>query len=284
MKHLKIIFSIIFVLVVSFFVVRSCVFKKERARYSTEEKIPETPVLKPLKKSVIKGSSAVETPRTSARMAIVLDDWGQNAPILDDALAIGRPLTIAILPHLKHTHDIAERAYQNHLGIILHMPMQPKKTKDTLEPHTLMVGMPESQAREYLNSAIADIPHLEGVNNHMGSAATADTRLMKIVLSELKKKNLFFLDSNTSGDTVGWKVAKELGILHAKRDVFIDNITKSDEIKKQISKAIQISLSQGQAVVIGHDKKVTLQAIREMIPEIERQGVRLVLVKELVER
>ena len=116
----------------------------------------------------------------------------------------------------------------------------------------------------------------------MGSAATSDLRVMRTVLKHLLSRNLFFIDSNTASTSVGTQVAKEIGIKFNRRDVFIDNEMKPEVIKIQLERAKNIALRRGSVVVIGHDRKMTLLAIKEMVPEIEAAGVKFVLVRDLV--
>ena len=279
MRNLKIVLAIFFVLVVSFFVVRSCVHKKsfyyevEKRIFVTKKKlIPEKVYVQP-SGEIVKGP----------RMAIILDDWGNNFSLVQLAVDLHRPVTLSILPHLPNSERIDAEAAKNNLGVMLHMPMQPKNKSKGLEPHTIMVTNSDKVIVAYLDSALASVPHADGVNNHMGSAATSDERVMKTVLSHLLSKGLFFVDSNTISTSVAPRVAKELGIKFTKRDVFIDNDLKSESVKRYLRRAVAIALKRGRVVVIGHDKKVTLEAIQAMIPEIEKSGVRFVLVKDLVE-
>ncbi len=216
-------------------------------------------------------------------MAIILDDWGHNLALTKVAVDIRRPLTLAVLPNLAHSRSIAEMAHANGLAVIVHMPMQPIGKNETLEPHTLKVDMPRSTILAYLDEAVSAIPYTEGMNNHMGSAVTSDLRVMNIVLSLLKKKGLFFVDSNVISSTVCPAVAKETGIRFAKRDVFIDNVLKPEVIKERLRDAENIALKTGLVVVIGHAKKTTLTAIAEMVPDIEAKGIRLVYAREIVE-
>ncbi len=274
MRYFKIALSVFFVLAVAFFVVKGCVREKPvkvKARPPARVVRHQAPPRKtvPAKKE--------------ARMAIVLDDWGNKLSLADTAVGLKRPLTLAILPHLRHSRRIAEKAHQNNLGVMLHMPMQPKGDETHLEPHTLTTDMSEADIIKYLDSALADVPYVQGVNNHMGSAATSDRRVISTVLAHLKKKGLFFMDSSTTTDTLGPTVAKELGLPFTKRDVFLDNELKAAAIRVQLGQARDIALKYGQVVAIGHDYKVTLDTIKEVIPEFEKQGIRFVLVKELVE-
>ncbi len=229
------------------------------------------------------GATMPPHPVVGPRIAIILDDWGNNRSLLKAAVDIHEPITLSVLPNLIHSREIADEAFQNHLGVMLHMPMEPKSKKERLEPHTIMTTTPDAEIASTLDAALQSVPHAEGVNNHMGSAATCDARVMKVFLSRLKEKGLFFVDSNTIKETVGPKIAKELGIPFAKRDIFIDNDPKKNSVEKQLLKAEVIALKMGFVVVIGHDKKATLEALKEMAPAIEKAGVRFVLVKELLE-
>lgn len=234
----------------------------------------------PQKKMVV--APAIWTSRIP-RMAIILDDWGHDFSLVQKAIEVRRPLTLSVLPNVTHSAEIAQTAYENHLGVMLHMPMQPQSRKERLEPHTIMTTTPDKEIVRLIDAALESVPHAEGVNNHMGSAATSDARVMKIFLKHLKEKNLFFVDSNVIPKTTGPATAREMRVPFTKRDVFIDNRLDLEAIKTQLRRAVKITLARGRVVVIGHDKKVTLQAIKEMVPEIEGSGVRLVLVKELLE-
>ncbi len=216
-------------------------------------------------------------------MAIILDDWGRNFSLVSDAVAIKEPLTLSVLPNLIYSKKIAEEAHNRGLGVMLHMPMQPLNKSQSLERQTILTATPDTQIIRYLDEALLSVPHAEGVNNHMGSAATSDLRVMRTVLNYLKKRKLYFVDSDVIASTVGPRVAAETSVSFTKRDVFIDNEMNLDAIKKELTKAKTIALGHGSVVVIGHDKRLTLQAIREMAPEFKKEGIKFVLVKDLIE-
>ena len=215
-------------------------------------------------------------------MAIILDDWGNNPRPLQYVYDIDRPVTISILPNLRFSRKIAEEAFAHGVGIMLHMPMQPKN-KAPLEPKTILTTTSDEDIQNYLEAALASVPHALGVNNHMGSAATSDLRVMGTVLRYLKGRGLFFVDSNVIPTTVGPRVAQETGIAFGKRDVFIDNKASSVSIKKYLERAKKQALLTGRVVAIGHDKELTLRTIKEIIPEFEKEGIKFVLVKDIVE-
>ena len=269
MRFVKIFLAVLVFAAAAFFVVRGCAPKKARPLV----KLPHAKILY---------QETAPPKGAQPKMAIILDDWGHNLALTKLAVDMRRPLTLSVLPNLAHSRSIAETAHANGLAVIVHMPMQPIDEDETLEPHTIQVDMPQTTILAYLDEAVSAIPYAEGMNNHMGSAATSDARMMRIVLSHLKKKNLFFVDSKVISSTVGPAIAKETGIRFAQRDVFIDNVLRSEAIKERLRDAEKIALKTGLVVVIGHDKKATLNALAEMIPDIESKGIRLVYVREIV--
>ena len=284
MKYFKIIASVLFVMLVAFLVARGCwnVEIKISPKKTTERTVSKKKG--PVKKvKTVPSAVPASTRQEQVRMAIILDDWGHNLALVKKAEEIERPVTLSILPNLPHSREIAEEASAHGLGVMLHMPMQPKSLRQPLEPQTILTTTPDAKIVEYLDKALENVPHVEGVNNHQGSAATGDEHVMRTVLGHLKKKGLFFVDSQVIATSVGAAVAKELGVPFAKRDVFIDNTPALEAVQQQLRAAQKIALTHGRVVVIGHDKKVTLEAIRLMVPELEKNGVQLVLAKDLLE-
>ena len=257
-RGFKIFLSVVFVLAVAFFVGRG--------------------FWRPIIKPVIETLEPIRP-----KMAIILDDWGHNLKLVKNVQAIGRPITLSILPHLPHSREIAEVAFSHGLGVMLHLPMQPKSSAQPMEPTTILTSTPDVEIIQYLNSAIESVPHVDGVNNHQGSEATSDERVMKTVLNHLKNKGLFFVDSRVISTSLGQRVAQEVGIAFTQRDVFIDNQGTLVAIQRQLRQAEKIALKHGRVVVIGHDKKTTIEAIRTIVPELEKNGVQLVLAKELLD-
>jgi len=216
-----------------------------------------------------------------ARIAIVLDDWGYNLDTVDLLNEINIPLTISVLPELRYSQKIARDQAAKGRQIILHLPMEPYE-KLPLEQSTILTSMDNNQIRRIINTHLNSIPYLKGVSNHMGSKATSDRRVMRILFEELKKRNLYFLDSFVSPKTVAKEVAKELGLSWIRRDVFLDNKLEKEYIKGQLLKLKSKADIQGQAVGIGHARRLTLQVLKETTPEFKKQGYRFVLLSELL--
>ena len=215
------------------------------------------------------------------RIAIVLDDWGYNMNNLYIIDQIKYPLTASILPNLNYSRQVAEELHNRGFRIILHLPMEPYE-KYRLEKNTILTTMDEQTISKIIDEDLADIVYADGASNHMGSAATEDARTMGIVFKELKKKHIFFLDSFVTSKSVCFNLARKIGMETARRDVFLDNIEEAGYIKQQIYKLKLRAKSKGYAIGIGHDRKITLQVLKEIMPQLEKEGFKFVLLSELV--
>ena len=214
-------------------------------------------------------------------MAIVLDDFGNSLERLAMFAAIGRPLTLSVLPHLAYSSEVARRATASGQQVMLHLPMESLSSGEQREKNTIMVTMNDTEIQEIVNKALQSVPGATGVNNHQGSKATADRRVMRDVLAVLKSRNLFFVDSHTNSQSIAAEVSRQMGVRTARNDLFIDNRNDVSSIKDQLRTAAQMASRHGSIVVIGHDRPATVTAIQEMVPELEAAGVRLVFVSQL---
>jgi polysaccharide deacetylase 2 family uncharacterized protein YibQ len=143
--------------------------------------------------------------------------------------------------------------------------------------------MDEEKLRRQLSKDIEAVPHIKGVSNHMGSRLMEDPEKLRIILKELKRKGLFFLDSRTTPQTAGLETAKSMGLKATERSLFLDHSKDPEDIKQQLEKLAQLSLSQGRAIGIGHPHPATLQSIKEMIPRMKEKGIQIVPLSTLME-
>jgi uncharacterized protein len=216
-------------------------------------------------------------------LAVVLDDFGYSGKNLGDLKRIGAPMTLAVLPGLRHSAHVSYFARENGMEVILHLPMEPEKKTAPLEKDTIMAGMEQPEIKKILERDIASVPGARGVSNHMGSKATGDRKAMDSIVSHLKDEGLFFLDSMTTGRTVAGEVAAEHGVPYVRRDIFIDNKLDVSYIELQIEKAAELAIERGSAIAIGHDRAETIEALSVAVPAAQKRGVRFVTLSELIE-
>ncbi len=219
----------------------------------------------------------------SGRIAIIIDDVGRDDKIFRKFTELGIPVTFSILPRERYTKYIAGEARKLNYEIMLHLPMEPHGTWSSPGSNAIMSAMSPDQMLRQLSEDLDAVPHASGVNNHMGSLLTEDGVAMGVLLEEIHKRGLFFIDSRTSPRTVAYIIAKELGVKSEDRDVFLDNKSDIAYIKGQIDTAIRIAKKKGVATVIGHAKLETAAAIREKLPDFEREGIELVTISKVLD-
>lgn len=215
-------------------------------------------------------------------VAIIIDDLGYDKKIAKKLSQLNGGLTFSILPYSPFQKSIARLAHDNGLGTMLHLPMEPFEYPAVNPgPGTLLTTMTPDQLIRQLEKNLASVPYIKGVNNHMGSKMTSESDQMYQIFSILKKRNLYFIDSRTSGKTLCKPSARLFQIPFAQRDVFIDHFQDPDFIRKQIHELVRIAQRNGQAVGIGHPHTITYEILREMMPELEKK-VKLVPASEIV--
>jgi uncharacterized protein len=220
---------------------------------------------------------------SGGKIAIILDDWGQTTTNCKYLKEIPEPLAVSILPGLRHTKDVANCAQLYHKLTMLHLPLEAMHNYDFYPPNYIIkTTMKPDLVSKIVEQDLDQLPSIEGVNNHMGSKATADKALMRIIFKKIKKRGLFFVDSMTSHYSVSAALAGEMGLSYGKRDVFLDNVNTREAITKQFIVLAQKARRRGYAVAIGHDRPVTMRVLKDEIPWLEKQGFQIVSIKELL--
>ena len=218
----------------------------------------------------------------SPKLAIILDDIGSDPAAVDQVFALDFPLTLSVLPFHGHSSTIAAEAHRRGYQVMLHLPMEAVGS-EVAETQQLRVGMSSSEVSADLEGMLGSVPYAVGVNNHQGSLATSDSALMGELMPLLRVRHLFFIDSRTTAATVAFDTAEHDGVPCAFRNVpFLDDLQEPRAIRRQLELAIHGAKEKGEAVAIGHPHPETLQALREMLPLAQAEGVQLVHASALV--
>ncbi|MFZ5968608.1 MAG: divergent polysaccharide deacetylase family protein [Bacillota bacterium] len=220
--------------------------------------------------------------------AIIIDDFGNNGDGTEEMFNLHIPITAAVMPFLPFSTADAVSAHQAGLEVILHIPMEPNFGKKTwLGPKGITTDLTDEEVRSRIAEGLEQIKWASGMNNHMGSKATQDERIMKIILGIAKEHNLYYVDSKTTPNSVIGNLAQEIDLHHFDRHIFLDNIKNQQHVEKQLEKLGEIALEKGYAIGIGHvgpeGGSITARAIKKMIPILEQKGVQFVYVSQLKE-
>lgn len=217
-----------------------------------------------------------------AKMAIVLDDFGYNNVIVYKYNAMHIPLTYAVLPFKPYSSTVADAGFEAGNQIIVHLPME-SESNIAAETNTIRTSMSTDTVRSMANKALSSVPHAIGMNNHQGSKATADPRVVEAVMKVVAKKGMFILDSRTTGASKIPMMAKKYGVPYAVNELFLDNSSSVEDIKARLQQGANIALRDGAVIVIGHDRANTCEALGQMIKPLEAQGIEFVFVSSLLQ-
>lgn len=214
------------------------------------------------------------------RVAIVVDDLGRSLADLETLARLGVPLTYAVLPFEVRTESVLAALRARNAEVFCHLPMEAKGGANP-GPGALLTSMTDAELRQATRAALDAVPGAIAANNHMGSAVAADQRSMAAVLGVLRERGVWFLDSRTSSDTVGFSLARQLGVPAAERQVFLDTRRDRAFVEQQFQALLEQAAERGGAIAIGHPYAVTLDVLAAEIPKAQAAGFEFVKASQL---
>lgn len=214
-------------------------------------------------------------------LALLVDDGGFNMNIAIELSKLNMPMTWAIIPHTKYARQTAEHAAAHGIPYVVHMPMQAISDKTGNGEYIIGKGMDSASIKKRTAEAISRLPAPVGMNNHRGSLATSDAKIMSAVMETVKEHGLMFIDSRTSSNSVAYDVAVSKGVKALKNNCFIDGTTDVNTMHKRFNEAVNIALKRGNAVAICHFRPATLKFLRGLAQKKDSLPVRFVTIPEM---
>ncbi|MFQ6604399.1 MAG: divergent polysaccharide deacetylase family protein [Fidelibacterota bacterium] len=222
-------------------------------------------------------------PAARGIIVLIIDDFGyRNDEISDGFLALDVPLTCAIIPGHRNSAVFAETAVGKGKEVIIHMPMESYARRGGEDQFVLKTTHTSTELEHRIRKAFDLIPQAVGMNNHQGSKATEDVRVMRVLGLTLKHLGKYFIDSRTTAKTVGESTMTRLGVKTRRRNVFLDNEFDPALIREQLKELAEKAEEWGTAVGIGHAKRTTLEVLQEEIPNLVAQGYQFQFASQAV--
>lgn len=219
------------------------------------------------------------------QVAIIIDDIGYDLKPVVDLLAIDADITFAILPLVAHSREAAEMLHKANRETLLHLPMEPLAyPKEKPGNGALFSDMNHDEIVFQLEKNMASVPHISGVNNHMGSKFMADEERLTLVFKQLKKNNLFFIDSRTTSNSKSTAASEKVHLKVASRKIFLDNERNYSKIYQILMDVAEAPAGNGQLIIIGHPYPETIRAIRDASKVFREKGVSIVPVSKLMQK
>ncbi|TXC91538.1 divergent polysaccharide deacetylase family protein [Metabacillus litoralis] len=235
-------------------------------------------------------NAAAQTTNTTTserQVAIVIDDLGNNMKGTEEILSLQIPITVAVMPFLPTTKKDARLAHKNGHEVILHLPMEPISGKKSwLGPGAITTELSDKEIRKRVQDAIDEVPYAVGMNNHMGSKVTADKRVMRIILEVCKERNLYYLDSKTTGKSVVENLAKDLQVPYLENELFFDEQYTIQHIIKQANLLMSRIEQDNEIIAIGHvgiAGEKTASVLKQYVPLVEKKADPVTLSELLID-
>jgi polysaccharide deacetylase 2 family uncharacterized protein YibQ len=213
------------------------------------------------------------------RVAIVFEHAGAGLAELQPIYAMHRRFAIGIFPHMRYSAQIAREAPSHGLVPMLHLPMESNNPAD-LGPVSgiVWVRMSDAEITRTVEGDLDSVPGVVGVDNHGGSRATQDPRVMRAALEVVKARGLWFEENRNSPRSVATEVARRVGLRTPQVTEYLDQ--PPDGIASKLRSLIATAQRQGWAVGVGHIATGTPQVVRRLLPEFDRAGVEIVPLTE----
>ena len=216
------------------------------------------------------------------RVAIIIDDFGNDLRTAHAFAALDVPLTFAVMPFCPFSKQVAELASLLKREVLLHLPMEAESGEEFGARIVLQANSDRATIVQQVNACLAEVPHAIGVNNHMGSRLTADRERMRWIIESLKENGLFFVDSRTTPRSVACEVASTVNVPCVARDLFLDDTDDEVAISAQLATLVQLTRLRSDIVAIGHPRPATLTALQSALPDFAAAGIEVVPISRIV--
>jgi polysaccharide deacetylase 2 family uncharacterized protein YibQ len=227
---------------------------------------------------------AVPDVRGRPMIAVVIDDLGVDRGRTAKVIGLKAPLTLSFLTYAQDLPRQTALGRRHGHELMLHVPMEPSSAGMDPGPNVLTTRLGEQEIARRLDWGLSRFEGFVGINNHMGSKFTGDARGMAVVMRELKRRGLVFLDSRTTGHTAGPEAALAAGVPFAERNVFLDNVDEVPEVRARLADLEAVAGRHGYAIGIGHPRDATIAALSDWIPRLGEKGLVLVPLTTIIER
>lgn len=235
--------------------------------------------------SVQPGFNASEKKNKVAYLSIIVDDFGSyNNAVLDKFCESDPVISFAIIPGLPYSKEVMKKAVNSGHEVLVHIPMQADNPNANPGKNAILETLNHNEIVSRMQSYFAELPNAVGANQHMGSKISANKNLMNSVLSVIKQKNLFFVDSKTTARSVAYRTALALNIPSAERDFFLDAPANSDAvINQRLAEIKKLKDRKGKVLVITHCHDITrLNRLNYFIKEAEKMGFTIIPASKYV--
>lgn len=220
----------------------------------------------------------------TAKIAIILHDFNYSADqTINDFLNFPEPLSVALYAQNDKSGWISKIADEYKKEILIQIPLESEQpVPKYIKPYIIMVHLNEKEIRARIGEYIRIVPNFTGFINTFGSRALCDSRLLKIVLSEINKHHGYFIESPTAQHSAVTLAAKTEQIPSGIMQISIDTSKSEQSIVASFAHAAQIASEKGSIIIGIPLTKEAYSALLTSLPLFKHNGIELVLASEIV--
>lgn len=217
------------------------------------------------------------------KIAILIDDIGQDLKPLDELLRIDAPIAFSILPFRNHSVAAARKIHEKGREVLLHLPMEPLDYPERNPGEgALLTAMNEREIRSQVEKDLMAVPFACGVNNHMGSRFMQDGKKLKVLFGIIRDRDLYFIDSVTTASSRAAEIADETAVRFASRNFFIDHAADKNRVFRNLEGLLKKKGNGESLLVIGHPYPETIQALKTYLPRLRAKGFEFIPLPRLI--
>lgn len=259
--------------------VADCIFYQENNNYVL------TIISKKKPKIILNLSHSPRYLSYSSKFAFLIEDFNFEAnEATMNLLSFPEPLTISLLPSNQKSAWTAQAARQYNKEVIIYLPFETDYQNSFSSPSTIMIHYPEEKIKKIIHDAVKTIPHYSGFSNFNSSRALADSRVMHIVIKEIKKNKGYFINTSLNEMNVIPEIIKKVDIPYGKVSKVIQTDSQSSTIEEQLKHCINNPRKKNNTIILVKSGNSFIQDLKRTVPLFKQSGIRLVYVSEIVRK
>lgn len=280
-------FPFLTVIIAAALIAAVVIFLERVVRRTDQTALPDSRTTQPREKALKPKMPERERPGAEGRgrqIAIIIDDIGFDLRLVDELARIRAPIAFAILPYTPHAAEAARLLHRAGKEILLHLPMEPRSyPSEDPGVGALFTNMDAGEIRRHVEANLSAVPYASGVNNHMGSLFMENEAGLSVVMEELAKRGLFFVDSRTTPNSLGRQAAARAGVRFAERAVFIDHHRGYSAALANLTQPRRSDWEKGKPLLlVGHPHDETIRALREALPRWHEEEVQVIPISAFI--
>ena len=220
----------------------------------------------------------------TGRLAFLVEDFGFEANTTTmKFLSFDEPLTVSLRPVAERSLWTAKIADHYRKEIVVLLAMESKFTSTAASPvGPIMVHHSEEQILRTIADASDRIPNYAGFCNLGGSRLLEDTRATRIMLTEIRNRHGYFVDTKAAQAPVVPDIAAAAGVPYRQVDGTIDGTCDRERIDQLLRAFVRRAQKTGSALIRAPLNTDFIDALEAGKSYFRHNGIKLVFVSDIL--